>query len=69
LLALADLVRAHVDLIVTGGTPATMAAKQATQIIPIVFGAAGRVVEKGIVRSLARPGGNVTGLQPSGRRG
>ena len=40
-----------------------MAAKQATQIIRIVFGAAGRVVEKGIVRSLARPGGNVAGLQ------
>ena len=59
----ADLVRARVDLIVTGGTPATMAAKQATQTIPIIFGVAGSVVEKGIVRSLAKPGGNVTGLQ------
>src|SRR5713226_4083944 len=59
----ADLVRARVDLIVTGGTPATMAAKQATQTIPIVFAVAGSVVEKGIVRSLAQPGGNVTGLQ------
>jgi putative ABC transport system substrate-binding protein len=59
----ADLVRRHVDVIVTSGTPATMAAKQATQAIPIVFAVAGSVVEKGIVRSLAQPGGNVTGLQ------
>jgi putative ABC transport system substrate-binding protein len=58
----ADLVRARVDVIVTGGTPATMAAKQATQTIPIVFRVAGQVVEKGIVQTLARPGGNVTGL-------
>jgi len=58
----ADLVRARVDVIVTGGTPATMAAKQATQTIPIVFRAAGQVVEKGIVQTLAHPGGNVTGL-------
>jgi ABC-type uncharacterized transport system substrate-binding protein len=59
----ADLVRARVDVIVTAGTPATMAAKQATQTLPIVFAVAGAVVEKGIVRSLARPSGNVTGLQ------
>jgi putative ABC transport system substrate-binding protein len=61
----ADLVRARVDVIVTAGTPATMAAKQATQTtqtVPIVFRAAGQVVEKGIVQTLARPGGNVTGL-------
>jgi putative ABC transport system substrate-binding protein len=58
----ADLVRARVDVIVTGGTPATMAAKQATQTIPIVFRVAGQVVEKGIVQTLARPGGTVTGL-------
>jgi putative ABC transport system substrate-binding protein len=58
----ADLVRARVDVIVTGGTPATMAAKQATQTIPIVFRVAGQVVEKGIVQTLARPGGNATGL-------
>ena len=58
----ADLVRTHVDVIVTGGTPATMAAKQATQTIPIVFTSAGLVVEKGIVQTLARPGGNATGL-------
>jgi len=57
-----DLVRARVDVIVTGGTPATMAAKQATRTIPIVFAVAGLVVEKEIVQSLARPGGNVTGL-------
>jgi ABC-type uncharacterized transport system substrate-binding protein len=58
----ADLVRARVDVIVTGGTPATMAAKEATQTIPIVFRVAGQVVEKGIVQTLARPAGNVTGL-------
>jgi len=58
----ADLVRARVDVIVTGGTPATYAAMQATKTIPIVFGSAGGAVEKGIVASLARPGGNVTGL-------
>src|SRR5712692_6991652 len=58
----ADLVRAQVDVIVTAGTPATYAAMQATKTVPIVFGSAGAVVEKGIVASLARPGGNVTGL-------
>jgi ABC-type uncharacterized transport system substrate-binding protein len=59
----ADLVRARVDVIVTAGTPATIAAQQATQSLPIVFAVAGGVVQKGIVQSLARPGGNVTGLQ------
>ena len=58
----ADLVSAGVDLIVTAGTPATLAAKQATSSIPIVFAAAGAPVEKGLVGSLANPGGNVTGL-------
>jgi putative ABC transport system substrate-binding protein len=58
----ADLVRARVDVIVTAGTTPTYAAMQATKTIPIVFGSAGNVVEKGIVASLARPGGNVTGL-------
>jgi putative ABC transport system substrate-binding protein len=58
----ADLARARVDVIVTGGTQATRAAKQATQTIPIVFGTIGFPVEKGIVKSLASPGGNVTGL-------
>ena len=57
----ADLVRAHVDVIVTAGTPATYAAMQATKSIPIVA-AAGSLVEKGIVASLARPGGSVTGV-------
>jgi putative ABC transport system substrate-binding protein len=59
----AELVRARVDIIVTGGTLATGAAKQATQTIPIVFAVIGGAVEKGMVASLARPGGNVTGLQ------
>jgi ABC-type uncharacterized transport system substrate-binding protein len=59
----ADLVRANVDVIVTYGTPPKMALKQATQTIPIVFTSAADVVEKGIVASLAQPGGNVTGLQ------
>jgi putative tryptophan/tyrosine transport system substrate-binding protein len=58
----ADLVRAQVDVIVTAGTPPTLAAMQATKTIPIVFGSAGNVMEKGIVASLARPGGNATGL-------
>ncbi len=58
----ADLVRTQVDVIVTNGTPSTYAAMQATKTIPIVFGSAGNVVEKGIVASLTRPGGNVTGL-------
>src|SRR5262249_23679159 len=49
----ADLVRTRVDVIVTAGTPATFAAMQATKTIPIVFGSAGAVVEKGIVASLA----------------
>jgi len=59
----ADLVRSGVDLIVTAGTPATVAAKQATPTIPIVFAVAGAPVEKGLVDSLAHPGGNVTGRQ------
>jgi putative tryptophan/tyrosine transport system substrate-binding protein len=58
----ADLARTGVDLIVTAGTPATLAAKQATSTIPIVFAAAGAPVEKGLVSSLSHPGGNVTGL-------
>jgi len=57
----ADLVRAHVDVIVTSGTTATRALKQATQTSPIVFAFLSNAVEKGIVASLARPGGNVTG--------
>jgi ABC-type uncharacterized transport system substrate-binding protein len=56
-----DLVRARVEVIVTAGSPATLAAKQATSSIPIVFAAAGGAIPKGIVASLANPGGNVTG--------
>jgi putative ABC transport system substrate-binding protein len=58
----AELVRAQVDVIVTHGTPATLALKQATKTIPIVFATIGHPVEKGIVASRARPGGNITGL-------
>jgi putative tryptophan/tyrosine transport system substrate-binding protein len=60
--AAAELVRLKVDVIVTVATPATLAAKQATLVIPIVFGAASDPVGTGLVESLARPGGNVTGL-------
>jgi putative tryptophan/tyrosine transport system substrate-binding protein len=58
----ADLVRARVDLIVTRGTPAALAAKQATSTIPIVITGVGDPVGQGVVASLARPGGNVTGM-------
>jgi len=58
----ADLVGAGVDVIVTAGTAATLAAKQATGTLPIVFGSAALPVENGIVASLAHPGGNVTGI-------
>jgi putative ABC transport system substrate-binding protein len=51
-----------VDVIVTAGTAPVLAAKQATSVIPIVFAAAGNPVATGLVTSLARPGGNVTGL-------
>ena len=57
----AELVRLNVDVIVTSGTPATLAAKQATSTIPIVVAAVGDAVAAGIVGSLARPGGNITG--------
>jgi len=57
-----QLVRLKVDVIVTHNTPGPLAAKQATSTIPIVFATAGDPVGTGIVASLARPGGNVTGL-------
>ncbi len=57
-----ELVRLKVDVIVTRGTPAALAAKQATQTIPVVMASSGDPVAEGIVASLARPGGNVTGL-------
>jgi putative tryptophan/tyrosine transport system substrate-binding protein len=57
----ADLVRQQVDVIVTAGTPAGFAAKKATNTIPIVLGANSDPVGVGLVASLARPGGNLTG--------
>jgi putative tryptophan/tyrosine transport system substrate-binding protein len=57
-----ELVGLKVDLIVTRGTPAALAAKKATGAIPVVMAASGDPVGGGIVTSLARPGGNVTGL-------
>jgi putative tryptophan/tyrosine transport system substrate-binding protein len=57
----AEFVRLKVDVIVTVGTPPTLAAKQATAFIPIVFAASNDPVGTGLVASLARPGGNVTG--------
>jgi putative ABC transport system substrate-binding protein len=58
----AEFVRLKVDVIVTSGTPQVAAAKQATSVIPIVFAVAGDPVGSSLVASLARPGGNVTGL-------
>jgi ABC-type uncharacterized transport system substrate-binding protein len=58
----AEFVQRKVDVIVTSATEAIVAAKQATSAIPIVFAAAGDPVGTGLVASLARPGGNVTGL-------
>jgi putative ABC transport system substrate-binding protein len=58
----AELVALPVALIVASGTPATVAAKQATSTIPIVMGASADPVESGLVASMARPGGNVTGM-------
>ena len=56
-----ELVRQQVDVIVTAGTPAAFAAKQATSAIPIVLGAISDPVGVGLVASLARPDGNITG--------
>ena len=60
--AAAELVALKVDVIVAGGTPLALAAKQATRTIPIVFATAADPVGSGLVTSLARPGGNLTGL-------
>jgi putative ABC transport system substrate-binding protein len=57
-----EMVRLAPDVILTAGTPGTLAAKQTTQSIPIVTAIAGDAVATGLVASLARPGGNVTGL-------
>ncbi len=58
----AELVRLNVNIIVAGATPSSAAAKKATDTIPIVMIAAGDPVGVGLIKSLARPGGNVTGL-------
>ena len=58
----AELVRLKVDILVTDATPPALAAKKATQTIPIVFAATADAVGSGLVTSLARPGGNLTGL-------
>jgi putative tryptophan/tyrosine transport system substrate-binding protein len=58
----AELVRLKVDIIVTSINPDALAAKNATRTIPIVMAAAGDPVTNGLVESLARPGGNITGL-------
>jgi len=60
----AELVRLNVDVMVTRGTPATLAAKNATATIPVIIVGIGDPVGQGIVASLARPGGNLTGLSP-----
>jgi putative ABC transport system substrate-binding protein len=57
----AEFVRLKMDVIVTTATPSTLAAMQATSTIPIVFTSAGDPVSTGLVASLSRPGGNVTG--------
>ena len=62
----AEFVRLKVDVILAGGTEAAIAAKQATSVIPIVFPTAGDPIGSGLVASLARPGGNVTGLSNLG---
>jgi putative ABC transport system substrate-binding protein len=58
----ATLVAHKVDLIVTAGTPGCLAAKQATTVTPIVFAVSSDPLSTGVVTSLARPGGNITGL-------
>jgi putative tryptophan/tyrosine transport system substrate-binding protein len=59
---IAELIASKVDLIVTAGTPASLAVKKATMSIPLVMIAVGDPVATGLVASLARPGGNITGL-------
>jgi putative ABC transport system substrate-binding protein len=58
----AELVRLRVDIIVAASAPAALAAKDATKTIPIVFFAAGDALDAGLVTSLPRPGGNITGV-------
>ena len=59
---LAELVARHVEVIVTAGTPTSLAAQKATTSVPVVVVAVGDPVATGLVASLARPGGNITGL-------
>ncbi len=61
-----DLLRLGVDVLVTGGTAATVTAKQATSIVPIVAMSISDPVALGLVQSLARPGSNVTGISLDG---
>jgi len=61
-LIIAEFLRLKVDVIVTHGSVAVLAAKQATSVVPIVFPVESNPIEDGIVASLARPGGNITGL-------
>lgn len=61
-----DLARGHVDVIVTGSNPGALAAKRATQRIPVAFVTTGDPVSAGIVPSLARPAGNLTGISVLG---
>jgi putative ABC transport system substrate-binding protein len=58
----AELVRLNVDVLVTEGTPASLAAKQATRLVPVIMVYVGDPVASGLVSSLGRPGGNVTGV-------
>jgi putative ABC transport system substrate-binding protein len=58
----AEFIRLKVDVVVTGGTQSVLALKQATSIIPIVFATVADPVGIGLVASLARPGGNLTGV-------
>ena len=62
----ADLVRLKVEVIVASATPPALAAQKATRAIPIVIASAGDPVASGLVESLARPGGNITGLSQMG---
>ena len=60
----AELVHLKVDIIMVAGGNATLAAKNATKTVPIVMGTASDPVGTGLVASLARPGGNITGFDP-----
>jgi putative ABC transport system substrate-binding protein len=59
---IAELIALEVDVIVTAGTPASLAVKKATSLIPVIMVAVGDPVATGLVASLSRPGGNITGL-------